>query len=126
MSSPPSRTAANTRQVQWASGLNALAGLWLIISPFILGFAQYDPWMMWNDTAFGIVVAILAGIRAGGAYTAVWVSWINILIGIWLIVSAFLFARPSLMVPFWNNIGIGVIVVILGIISARGTHLETA
>jgi hypothetical protein len=32
-----------------ASGLNVLAGIWLIIAPFALGYGSGDPY--WNDIA---------------------------------------------------------------------------
>ncbi|MBX5493500.1 MAG: SPW repeat protein [Chloroflexi bacterium] len=118
MGMTPPRAMANVEQIRWASGLNVIAGLWLIISPWVLGFSRYDDRMMWNNVIFGIVAAILAGIRAGGAYEVPWLSWINVLVGIWLFISAFIFANPSLPAPFWNNIILGVIVFILGIVSA--------
>jgi hypothetical protein len=34
-----------------ASGLNVLAGIWLIIAPFVLGYDDGDPY--WNDIVFG-------------------------------------------------------------------------
>jgi len=34
-----SRTTMSSDQSRWASGLNVLVGLWLLISPFVLGFS---------------------------------------------------------------------------------------
>ena len=53
-------------------------------------------------------------------------SWINVLVGIWLFISAFVFASVNLTAPFWNNIILGVIVAILGIISAWGSSPQAA
>jgi hypothetical protein len=112
--------------VQWASGLNVIAGLWLIISPWVLGFAGYDSRMTGNNVIFGIIVAVLAAIRVYRAAGTQWLSWINVLVGIWLFISAFVFASTSLTAPFWNNIILGVIVAILGIISAWGSSPQAA
>ncbi|HLH21268.1 MAG TPA: SPW repeat protein [Chloroflexota bacterium] len=122
MHANPPRTMARAAQVQWASGLNVLAGIWLIISPWVLGFSRTDVPMMWNNVIFGIIAAILAGIRAGGAYDAPWLSWINVLIGIWLFISAFVFATMAMPTPFWNNVILGIIVFVLGIVSALGSR----
>jgi len=71
-------------QVQTASGLNVLVGIWLFISAFAV--YGHGP-MMSNNIIFGIIVTVLALIRAGGALNADWVSWINALCGIWVVVS---------------------------------------
>jgi len=41
----------------WASWLNGIAGLWLIVSPFIFGFMQTA--LLWDQIIVGIVVAVL-------------------------------------------------------------------
>lgn len=43
---------------QWSSFINGLAGVWLIISPFIFGFSYAA--VYWNDIIVGIIVAWLA------------------------------------------------------------------
>src|SRR5690242_3182825 len=50
------------------SGLNVLAGVWLIIAPWVLGYEAGDP--KWNDVVFGAIVVVLALVRAGGAFRA--------------------------------------------------------
>lgn len=39
----------------WASWLNGVAGLWLIVAPFIFGFM--DAAVLWNQIVVGVVVA---------------------------------------------------------------------
>jgi SPW repeat len=50
------------RTVATASGLNLLAGIWLIIAPFVLGYGDGDPY--WNDIVFSVIVFVLALISA--------------------------------------------------------------
>lgn len=99
------------------SGLNVLAGIWLIIAPWVLGYSRSDP--RWNDVVFGIIVAVLALIRVSGAYRAEWLSWINALIGIWLFVAAFTIDQTR--VAAWNDIILGIIVFLLAVGSAEAT-----
>ncbi|HEY7075746.1 MAG TPA: SPW repeat protein [Solirubrobacteraceae bacterium] len=114
----PARAPADWRAtVATASGLNLLAGIWLIIAPFVLGYGNGDPY--WNDIVFGAIVALIALIRISGAYRAEWLSWINALIGVWIFVSAFWL--DSTMTAGWNDIILGVIVFILALISAGAT-----
>lgn len=42
----------------WASWLNGLAGLWMIIAPFILSYSRSVSY--WNEIIVGAVIAILA------------------------------------------------------------------
>jgi hypothetical protein len=64
--------------------LNALAAIWLFISAFAV--YAHGP-MVANNVILGIVVGILALIRMGGAFDQPWISWVNVLLGIWVVVS---------------------------------------
>jgi len=114
-------------QVQWASGLNLLAAIWLFISAFVI----YDRGpMVTNNVICGIAVAILAAIRAGGAYEQGWLSWLNALIGVWVIVSPWAVMGTGANGPtngiIINNVITGVVMVILGCWSAIATNTEPA
>lgn len=101
-------------QVTTASGLNVLAGIWLIIAPFVLGYANQTPTT--NDIWLGIIVGVLALIRAV-TRGAQWLSWINILAGIWLIIAPFVLGY-AITTPRWNDIILGIIVIILALWSS--------
>lgn len=49
-------------QVQTASTINALLGIWLIIAPFVLAYSHTAS-ALWNDIIVGAVVLIVAGVR---------------------------------------------------------------
>lgn len=100
-------------QVMVLSGLNVLAGIWLIIAPWVLGYSTSDP--RWNDVVFGIVIGVLALIRATGGVREDWVSAVNALIGIWLIVAAFTIDQTA--TATWNDIILGIIVFVLAVAS---------
>lgn len=108
-------------EVLTASGLNVLAGIWLIIAPFVLGYSNGDPY--WNDIIFGAIIAVLALARVSGAYRMPELSWINALIGAWIFVSAFWLddsARAS-----WNDVILGIVVFVLAISSATASEAAT-
>lgn len=46
----------------WAEWTNVMAGLWLIIAPFLLGFAN-TAGAMWTHIIVGVCVATIAGIQ---------------------------------------------------------------
>jgi hypothetical protein len=116
---PPARDWRN--DVIGLSGLNVIAGIWLIIAPWVLGYSK-DPY--WNDIVFGAIVGLLALIRISGAYRDTWLSWINALIGIWLFISAWVVDSTSTAAT--NDIILGVIVFVLAVASASATPLSRA
>ena len=101
-------------QVSLASGLNLLAGIWLIIAPFVLNYDSADP--VWNDVVFGAAISILALGRIGGLYRESWLSWINVVLGAWIFISAFWLDDSA--TAAWNDIILGAIVVVLAVWSA--------
>ncbi|MGA7616029.1 MAG: SPW repeat protein [Thermoanaerobaculia bacterium] len=100
-------------QVMTASGLDVLAGIWLLISPFVITFRGL-PNAVTNDVVFGIVVAVLAAIRFFGAYRASWISWLNALIGLWILVSPWFLGFSIAPEAMWNNVLTGIAIIILG------------
>lgn len=114
---PPPPPPDGRREVSFLSGLNVLAGIWLIIAPWVLGYSRNDP--KWNDVIFGALIAIYAFVRASGGFWDAWLSLINMLIGAWIFVAAF--AIDSSTVASWNDIILGVIVFILAASSADAT-----
>ena len=105
-----------------ASGLNVLAGIWLIISPFVLNFHGGDAY--WNPIVFGAIIAGLALIRAAGAFRASGLSWINAAIGIWLFISGFWLASSA--AGTWDLWILGAVIFFLALISASATEEAVA
>lgn len=101
-----------------ASGLNVVAGLWLIAAPFVLDYGRGDP--LWNDIVFGGVIALLAIARVVGAHRAEWLSWTVVAVGIWVFVSA-LWLDHGLTAAV-NDMMVGCLVAIFGVASAMATH----
>jgi hypothetical protein len=97
--------------------LNVLAGIWLIIAPWVLGYSARDP--KWNDVLFGAIIGIYALVRASGAFWDAWLSLINMVIGAWIFIAAF--TIDSTMTASWNDIIVGAIVFALAASSADVT-----
>jgi len=65
-------------------GVVLLAGVWLLVCPFALGFGQVA---RSNDVILGGIVTILAAIRFFGGHRVVVLSWIICVLGIWTMIS---------------------------------------
>lgn len=115
---PPGRPGSDWREeVVGAAGLNVIAGIWLIISPWVLGYTGADH--VWNPVVFGAVVGVLALARVAGLYRETWISWINAAIGIWLFISAFWLAESSQ--ASWNVGVLGAVVFLLALWSGEAS-----
>jgi hypothetical protein len=113
-------------QVATASGLDVLAGIWLLISPFVLGFNQYNLTdATTNNVIVGLCVAVLAAIRAFGAYRQSWISWINAVLGLWTLVTPWVLGFSTYRTPTINNVVIGVIIIVLACWSALAGYQVT-
>jgi hypothetical protein len=110
-------TADDRTNTVWISTLNVIAGIWLIIAPFALLYGRGTARV--NDIVLGIIIGVFGLIRAlaPGPQTA-WLSWLNALWGIWLIIGSFVLAYAGSART--NDIVLGIIVLVLGLWSASG------
>ena len=92
------------------SWLNIVLGIWVIISPFVVQFAQL-PAAMWNNVIVGIVIAVLAIIRTSVPRQPGW-SWVNVILGIWMIISPFALGVMTTAI-LWNNIILGIVIALV-------------
>src|SRR5947208_3464003 len=100
---------------QWKDAVNLVLGVWLVVSPWALGFVgDYAP--TWNTWVVGVIIAI-AAIAALVSFNR-WEEWVNAVLGVWLALSPLIFGFGSLMYPAWNHVIVGAIVAILAIWSA--------
>lgn len=98
------------QQIRTAGWLNFLAGVWLIMSPYILGFAGTAA--STNAVIVGIIVGVLALVSIYSAESTMWASWISIILGVWMIISPFILGFTTGAVVM-NSIILGIIVIAL-------------
>ncbi len=96
------------------SWLVVIAGIWTIISPFILGFSSAAT-PLYNNVIVGIVLVVLGAWAAlsHAVTTERTLDWINVIVGIWLLISPFVLAFSAMTNPMWNNVIVGIITIIL-------------
>lgn len=88
---------------------NVLLGLIVAAAPF---FTTESTTAFWNTIIVGLAVAALAGYNAWAARnatrTAAWMAGVNVVLGLWLIVAAFLFAMSTAL--YWTTIVMGALI----------------
>jgi SPW repeat len=102
----------------WAQWINVAIGIAVIITPFI---ANADTAAKTSGVITGIIIGVIAIISfflspsEGGG---VGISWINILAGIWLLISTSFARDPQLV---WQDVVYGILAIITAII-VMGLH----
>lgn len=91
---------------------NVILGLLIAAVPF---FTAESGTAFWNNVIVGLAIAVLAGYNAWASRNATgsvaWVAGINLLLGLWLIVSPFFFAVGT--THLWADVILGVIVALV-------------
>jgi hypothetical protein len=81
-----SAAAGERPDAKFAAALEVIAGLWLVISPWVLGYSGDDA--RWHPIVFGAIVIVPALARAAAGDRAAWLGGVIALSGAWLFASA--------------------------------------
>src|SRR5262249_7041950 len=102
---------------QWQDAVNVILGIWLFISPWVLGYSGAEA-QAWNAWIVGVIVFVLS--IASLAQFQKWEEWINVLLGIWLILSPWILQFSTASRETTNAVIVGIIVGLLALSSALG------
>jgi hypothetical protein len=98
---------------QAIDGVTLLAGLYLAISPWVVGFNGMSRLAV-SNLVTGIALAALA-LGFASAYGRTYgLSWIAPIIGVWTIVAPWV-ARSSTTASIWNNVVTGAVILGFGL-----------
>lgn len=109
--------AAENPVAHTVDGLMFLTGLYLAVSPWVVGFAGFRSLTI-NNLIIGLALAALAvGLASANGRTH-GVTWVAPVIGVWTIISPWVVrGGPPSGGTIWNNVVTGVIAVLLGIVA---------
>lgn len=114
----PYERVAESRTTQFIEGLAMLAGVYLAISPFVVGFADLTTITV-NNLITGIAAAALAMAYASAFGRTHGLAWVLPVLGIWTIVSPWVVSgEVNTVAVVWNNVVIGAVILALGLITA--------
>lgn len=124
----------SVQTVRWTSGINAVAGAWLIVAPFILGYTSIGA-ALWNDMIVGVAILAMALGRVGSPLRNEGLSWMNFALGIWLVFAPWVLSygqeaglAADARTAGWNDLIVGIVVLVLAASSAitsRRIHPHT-
>lgn len=118
---PSARPSATWRQeILAGSGLNLAAGLWLVLSPWVLGNGD----AVGRHVLLGGLIGALALARVTGGDRGSWMSWVNALLGGVVVVAAL--ARSEPVALRVSDVVVGALIVVLASLSAWATESANA
>jgi hypothetical protein len=95
------------------SWISCLLGVWAAVAPFAFPW-DVCPWVWMAGIVPGILVALLSGwFSYRPQKKLVWLCWICVLLGLWLIVSPFVAGYSLVLDVAWANFVPGALIAIL-------------
>ena len=90
-------------------GTNIALGTWLIISDLSI-FSSV--WIKINNMIVGVFVAIIG---AAMMNNKLWVGWLTIAVGYWLVLSIFIPCVSDGKICMWNSLIVGALLIFVGL-----------
>ena len=106
---------------QWRDALNFVFGIWLVLSPWILGYVAEQA-AAWNAYLVGAIIAVAAVVAL--VKFRKWEEWVTVALAIWLIISPWLLGVSALTTVLWNQVVVGLLVGGLAIWSVMSEHKD--
>ena len=98
------------RLKHWQDAVNAVLGMWLVLSPWALGF-QSETMAMSNAIVIG--VALIAAALGAIFVPRAWEEWTEGALGLWLIVSPWVLGFGTSSTARLDAVVIGILVLAL-------------
>ncbi|GGK87459.1 hypothetical protein Sme01_48830 [Sphaerisporangium melleum] len=105
--------ASSSMGAQVIDGLSLLAGLYLAISPWVVGFNGLSRLSV-SNLVTGLALAALALGFASAFGRTYGLTWIAPILGIWTIISPWVI-RSATTGSIWNNVVTGIVILLLGL-----------
>lgn len=108
--------AINFTKHRWQDQVILLLGLWLFISPWVLGYASGAPISL-NASATGALIALMAAFDLFKTYA--WAVVVSLLAGVWAVASPWVPALADSGALMASNVIAGAAVVVLALWELR-------
>jgi len=100
-------------QITVTSGLDMIVGSWLFLSPGFVPSLRHSTAAIVSCMCVGVIVAVLAGFHMSKPVRVKWASWVNVVLGFWLIVSPFVLGFYGMNGGTWTAVIVGLLVIFL-------------
>ncbi|WP_182902217.1 SPW repeat protein [Microbispora sp. H10830] len=117
--------AAANPAAQLADGLTLLSGLYLALSPWIVGFSGTRTPLAVNNLITGLAVALLAMGYSSAFGRTYGISWVAPLLGIWTIIAPWVIrGGMATTATIISNVVVGALILLFGLATMRFGMME--
>ncbi|WP_169984468.1 MULTISPECIES: SPW repeat protein [unclassified Microbispora] len=117
--------AAANPAAQLADGLTLLSGLYLALSPWIIGFSGTRTPLAVNNLVTGLAVALLAMAYSSAFGRTYGLSWVAPLLGIWTIIAPWVIrGGMATTATIISNVVVGALILLLGLATMRFAMMQ--
>jgi hypothetical protein len=96
--------------MKWQDWATFLLGVWLAVSPWLLGFSGHET-AMWNAVILGVALVVFSLLELGVPQK--WEEWVNLLAGAWLVIAPFVLGFTSQFAASVSTMLVGAATVLL-------------
>jgi hypothetical protein len=96
--------------MKWTSWCNLILGIWLIISPWVIGFPTSAATGITLVVGIAVLIAAIAALSSIDAVRGA--RWLNLVLGIWVIISPWVLRFATSNNATASNVVAGALVVI--------------
>jgi hypothetical protein len=107
-------TAMTSKKVSNITSL--LAGIWMVLAPFLLGFSGFVS-EAWDSVLIGVIVGCLAIYRMTSQTVHVWTGTVSLILGLWAILAPFALGAGASASAIWSSVIAGAVVAVFGVAS---------
>lgn len=93
---------------RWQDGVMIVLGLWMILSPFSLRYPDTAGIAALSSYIFGVAVIVFAALAL--YRPQMWEEWVNLVLGIGMILAPFALRFDTDTVARWNHIVLGLLI----------------
>jgi ABC-type Fe3+-siderophore transport system permease subunit len=104
-------------KARWQDWINLVFGLWLFFSPWLLQYFTGRPYTdqtfaSWNSIVFGAAVVFFAARTLFAPKIKNWEEWANLILGLWLIASPWIWGFHTHSVAAANMVIVGLVIAV--------------
>jgi hypothetical protein len=96
---------------RWQDWVNLLLGIWLFLSPWLVGYVSASMPAAWNAWILGVALVVFSAIAV--SMPQMWEEVINILIGIWMVISPWVVGFSATRSAETNAVIVGIVAIVL-------------
>lgn len=104
---------------RWEDWVNLVIGVWLFVSPWILGFTG-ETAAAWNAYLLGIATVVFTAFAL--YMPRRWEEWANSIIGLWMVLSPWLLGYAAVTGATWNAVVAGILLLGISLEATRSSR----